>query len=109
MRPMIKRVAERVRDCAGPGEEFFLGIGIAGDDGFRFAIGAHGPPFVVIALQPHLAEICKTPIVGHLGRWQVIVVIEDRLALGVLVVQPLRGIVAQQKVVVNKRHGTRFV
>ena len=83
---MIERVAQGVRHRAGPGEVLVPGVGIAGDDFLRLAIGAHGSPFVMVSLQPNLAEIGELPVFGNLSGRQVIVIVENGLAGRVLVV-----------------------
>ena len=57
---------------------------------FGYAIGAHRPPFVVIAFQPGVEEISELAIASELLRRQVVVIIEDRFALGVSVIEVAR-------------------
>ena len=90
---MIKRVAKRLWHHAGPSEKLILRIGISGNDFLWLAIGAHGTPFVVIALEPHLTQIGKLTIFGDFTGWKVIMVVENGLAYGVIMVQPPCGLI----------------
>jgi len=105
MRPVIERVAERLRHRLRPGAELFRRGGIAGDEALRHAIRAHRPPFVMVALEPNLEEIPKLPILGDILGRKVAVVIEDRLGLRKLVVKAARRHRAEEKVVVDELHG----
>ena len=105
--PVVERIAQGVGDRAREGEKFFVGLGVAGDQALVGTVGAHRPPFVVISLQPDFEKIFKATIVGNVLRRQVIVVVEDRLWLGVFVVQPERGVGLQQEIVVDERLGHR--
>jgi hypothetical protein len=58
----------------------------------------------MIALEPDLEKILKAAVFGHFTGWQVAMVVEDGLVLGVLMVQPLRGFIGQQEIVVDERH-----
>ena len=64
MRPMVERIAQRVGNGSGPGQKFLVGRSVPGDVVFRDAIGPHGPPFVVVSLQPDFEEIPKPTIFG---------------------------------------------
>ena len=75
VRPVIERVAKRVRHRARPRNEFLLCVGAAGDEFLRLAVGAHRPPLVMVAFEPHLAEVCELPVARNLRRRQVIMII----------------------------------
>jgi hypothetical protein len=56
----------------------------------------------MVALQPDLEKILKAAVLGHFTRWQVAMVVEDGLVLGVFVIEPLRGLIGQQEIVVDE-------
>ena len=59
----------------------------------------------MVAFQPDFKEIFKLAVARDVVRRQMAMVIEDRLFFGVMVIKPLRGFRAQQKMVVNEGHG----
>ena len=46
----------------------------------------------MVALQPDLEQILEPPVLGHILRRQMAVIVEDRLVLGELVIEPPRGL-----------------
>src|SRR5260370_18531416 len=62
VRPVIKGVAKRERHGARPGQELFKGRRIARAVALQDSVCTHGPPFVVIALQPNLEQIIESPV-----------------------------------------------
>ena len=106
VRPVIKRVTQRVRDGAGVGEEFFPIAGVARAVLLGHAVGTHRPPFVVIARQPDLVQVAKDFVVRNLVGWQMAVIVEDRLRFRVVVVQLARHCVLEKKILGDERlHG----
>ena len=75
VRPMVERVAKRMRYRARPCEKLIFGVRTAGNDRLRLAIGAHGSPFIVVTFQPYFAEVGELPVDRNLRRREVIVVI----------------------------------
>ena len=104
VRPMIQRVAECVRNRFGPGFEFLLRRGVAGDEFFGDAVGAHRPPFVMVAFQPDFKEVFELAVFGNVFRRQMAVIIKNRLVCGVFMVKPARAFGAQQKIFVDEFH-----
>ena len=92
MGPVIERIAQGVRDRAGPGQEFLVGIGVAGAVALVDAVGAHGAPLVVVALQPDLGEVAELPVLRDVRGGQVAVVVENRLVLGEGVIEMPGGL-----------------
>ncbi len=93
MGPMVKRIAERLRDGFGPLLEFLPVRGVAGTETLVHPCGAHRPPFVVVAGQPYSRQILESPVFGDLRRGQMAMVIEDRKRFGISVIQR-RGTIA---------------
>ena len=91
-----------MRHGARPCEIFLFRIGIAGDDFLHLTIGAHGPPFIVVALEPDFAEVGKLAVVGNLRGRKVVVVIENRLVGSVLVVELLRVVGGEEEIFVDE-------
>jgi hypothetical protein len=87
MRPVIERIAQRVRHGGGPGLKLCERLGVAGAELFRHAVGAHRAPLVVIALEPDLEQVAELAVLGDVARREVIVVIQNRLGLGELMIQ----------------------
>ena len=100
--PVVERIAQRVRDRPGEGEEFLVGIGIAGAERFRGPVAAHRAPLVVIALQPDLVEVGELPVRRDVGRRQVIVVVEDGLRRREVVVEAPGRLGLEQEMIVDE-------
>ena len=105
VRPVIQRVAQGIGHGAGPGQELLVGVHRPGAKPLVHAVGAHGAPLVMVALQPDFEQVGELPVAGQIERRQVAMIIQNGLPLGVLVIEPPRGFVAQQKIVVDERHG----
>jgi len=101
---VIKRVAQGMWHGARKGDKLFVRLSVAGDECFGLTVSAHGSPFVVIAFEPDLKQIGEAPVRSDIFGWQVIVVIEDRLVLGKVVVKPLGRFALKKKIVVDERH-----
>src|SRR5262245_58481567 len=94
--PVIKRIAQSVRNGGGPGLKLTERIGVAGAEPLRHAIGTHRPPFVMIALEPDFKKIIEGTILGDVLWRQVAMIIEDRLVFRVGMVQPAGSAGAQE-------------
>ena len=105
VRPVVQRIAQRVRHRARPGQELLVRRRVAGAVALRHAVGPHGAPLVVVAFQPDLEQIPKTPVLGDVPRREMAMVVEDRLALGILVIKPPGSLGAQEEILVDERHG----
>ncbi len=68
MAPMEQRVADGKGDRLRPLLKLLPVRGIAGNEPFIHADGAHEPPLVVVAAKPHLGDIFKPPILVDLLR-----------------------------------------
>ena len=102
--PVIQRIAQAARHGRRPGEELLIGRRVAGAEALGHAVGAHGAPLVVIALEPDLEQVVEAPVAGHVGRRQVAVVVENRLPRRMLVIEPARRGAVEQEVVGDERH-----
>lgn len=96
---MIKWVAQGVRHGFGPFLEFGKVVLFPGAIAFIDAIGSHGPPLVMIAVQPDLGQVVERQITGNLIGRQMTMVVDDRHRFGKLVVELLGRFRLQQKVV----------
>ncbi len=103
MRPVIERVADGVRHRGGPGVEFLAIARIAGAQPLRHAVGAHRPPFVVIAPQPDIVQVAEAGILRDLLRRQMTVIIKNRLLRRVIVIQAPGKFAVQQEIFAQKR------
>ena len=104
MGPLVERIAQGVRHGASPCEELVVVRRVAGAEALFDAVGPHGAPLVVVALEPDLKQVGKAAVGGNVVGRKMAVVVEDRLSLGVLVEQTLRGFGVQQKIFVDERH-----
>ena len=91
MCPVVERIAQRLRNGGRPGEEFFAGRCVAGDQAFSDAVAAHGTPFVVITFQPDFVDVFKLPVLRDVLWRQMIVVIQNRFVFGECVIEAARG------------------
>ena len=89
MAPVIERVPERVRHRLSPRHELVVRISFASAIGFTHAVGTHGTPLVVVAFKPDFEKVLELPVRRNVLWWQMAVIVEDRLVLGIAVVQPL--------------------
>src|SRR5690606_38212968 len=100
--PVKKWITQCIRNRFGPLLKF-LSVGfIAGAIGFIYSIGAHGPPLIMITIEPGLGDIGKLMIFGHLLWRQVTMVIDNGHSTGILMVKPLRGCCSQQEMLIQK-------
>ena len=95
VRPMVERIAQGMRNGRGPCQVLFLGIAVSGNQFFGCAICPHRPPFVMIAFQPNLRQVGKPTVLGNLIGGEVVVKVEDRLVLGVPMVECDRFLTGQ--------------
>ena len=87
--PVVQWIADGGWHGGGPSLKFLIERHITGAILFVDAIGAHGPPFVMVAFEPNLAKALKVAILcNHLGR-EVAVEINDGQLAGVLMVETL--------------------
>jgi hypothetical protein len=103
-RPVVHGVAQAIRHRRGKCLKALPITGRAGAERFADTIAPHGPPLVVITVEPDLREIVPCLVLGYLLRRQVIVVVDDGLVLRVAVIQlnGSRGI--KEEVVMDKGH-----
>ena len=97
-------IAQRLRHGSRPRQELVVGAGIASDVFFRDAVGAHGPPFIVVPFEPDFEQIGEPAVFGNVFGWKVAMIIEDRLRVRVLVIESSRDLVREQKIVVEEGH-----
>ena len=104
MGPMVERVAQRVRHGTCPGQELVVRSRGAGAEWLLDSVGPHGPPLVMIAFEPDLKQIREAAVHGDPARRKMVVIVQNRLRLGVVEVQPTGSLGAQKKVFVKKSH-----
>src|SRR5256885_87284 len=104
MRLMIEWVAQGVWDGGGPGLKLLEWFGILGDKLFGHVIGAHGLLFVMIVFESAFEQIVELVVFGEVAWWKMVVVIEDRLFFGELMIEAFGGLGLQEKIFVNELH-----
>src|SRR5688500_6587969 len=62
--PVPERIAQRVRHRAGPRFELLPSARLAGDEPLGHAVGPHGAPLVVVAVEPELADAGEAMVLG---------------------------------------------
>ena len=87
MRPVVQRIAQRVRNGSRPGQKLLVGRSVPGNVFFRHAVRAHRPPFIVVSLKPDLVKIGESPVLSNVSRGKMAVIIENRLRSGKLVIE----------------------
>ena len=102
MRPVIYRVSDSVGQTLGKGKELFIVSRIAGHAALFHAVCADDAPLVMVAQQPQLRQVIGGLILAYLLRTEMAVVINDRLRGSILMVQFLRSLGAEQKVLIHK-------
>src|SRR5690242_11806707 len=102
--PVIKGIAERVRDSARPRQKLVKRRGAAGAEFLTDAVRAHGPPLVVVAVEPDFREIVKPAIFSNFTRRQMAVKIEDGKRLGMIVEETTSRFSLKQKIFRDKSH-----
>jgi hypothetical protein len=98
VRPVVEGVAHRVGHGFGPLLEPGVVVGIAGDVAFRYAVGAQGPPLVMVAVEPDAGQVGKPLVGGNLVGGQVTVVVDDGHAGRVFVVEVAGRVGLEQEV-----------
>ena len=105
--PVEERVAERVGNGLGPGLEFVTRRGGARDQVLGDAVGPHGPPLVVVAVEPDSVQVFEPPVLGDVARAEVAVVVDNRLRGRDPMVEVGGNRVGEQEGVVAECHGCR--
>ena len=103
MGPVVDRIPDGVGQRLGVGHEFVVITGIPGDIQLVDPVAPHRAPLVVVAQQPELRQILRRTVLADLFCAQVAMVVDDRLILGVLVVQSLRCFALQHEILIHKR------
>src|SRR5512146_922844 len=98
MSPVVERIAEGIRNRAGPRHELVDVRGVSGDETLWNAIGPHGAPLIVIAFEPDFVEVVEAPFFGYVLGWEMTVIVDDRLGFGILVIELLRFLGMEKKI-----------
>ena len=100
---MVKGIAQQSRYGPGPRNEFVVRIRSAGTVFLVDTARAHGPPLVVIALEPDFKKIVELPIFCDVAWVKVAVIIENRLGGRKFEIEPAGRIVVEKKIIADKR------
>ena len=106
VRPVVERVAHRIGHRLGPLLELLPVGGILARAVLLIdAVGTHGAPLVVVALEPYLRQVVETVVLGDIRGNQVAMIVDDRHLGRMVVVKALgRGGLQQEVVVVKLFH-----
>src|SRR5262245_4396337 len=104
MRPVIQRVAQRLRNRRSPGPALLDRRDVPRAIALVNTVGAHRPPLVVIALRPDREQALELAILGDVRRRQMVVIVEDRLRFRVLLIKEARRLALKQEILVEKCH-----
>ncbi len=100
--PVIEGISDTVLNGIGPGQELLIGIAVAGDQGLRDTVGAHGAPFVVVSGQPDLGQVAVAFVFPDLLGIQMVVEVNDRHILCRIVKEIPGSFCLQQKIFIHK-------
>ena len=79
VRPMVKRVAECIRNRLGPFLKLFPVTGLCSRAIFLIhTIGAHRTPLVMVSSQPKLRDALELVVVGNHFRYQMAMIVDNR-------------------------------
>ena len=95
--PDVDGIAHQLGQNFGKLHVLFVVAGVTGDVLLVDAKGAHTAPLVVVAAQPHLAQIFKLLVLGDLHGLQMAMIIDDRHMLCILVVEHLAGLIGEEQ------------
>ncbi len=98
MSPVVKRIADQLRDRFGKCEILLVRRRVAGAEALRDAVGPHGPPFIMIAGEPDFSQVGEAMVRCDLRRRQVAVVIENRFRLGIRIIERVRRFGLEEKI-----------
>jgi hypothetical protein len=79
MRPVIERIAQRLRHRLRPRKKLVARRSVAGAELLGHTARAHRAPLVMISLEPDFEEIREPAILSDILRRQVAVIVDDRL------------------------------
>ena len=102
MCPVIDRVSDSIGQALSKGKELFKVSRIAGHETLFHAVCADNAPLVMVAQQPQFRQVIGGLILAYLLRTEMAMIINDRLRGRVLMVQFLRSLGAEQKVLIHK-------
>ena len=102
MGPVINGVPNEAGHNRSEAVELVPIAGVSGDVFLRHGVCAQDTPLVVIPRKPGLADIRELLVFVDLCRAEVAVIIENRHALRMLVIQPACGLCGQEEIVVNE-------
>ena len=99
---MVQRIADGEGDRLGVSQEFVIIVSVSGDPLLGDAVAAHGPPLVVVAVQPELGEIFSGFVFTDLLGAEVAVVVDDGLLFRKVVVEHFRCVIQEHEVLIQK-------
>ena len=102
MAPMVERIADQLGHDTAPGAELIVIGGIAGDVFLRHTAGAHGAPFVMVAVKPDLGDIGIALILSDLARGEMAVIVDDGQIFRIGMIKCFCCRIGQQKVITDK-------
>ena len=105
--PVIQRIAHRVWHRLGPLLEFLpVGSVFTCNIPLVDSVGAHGTPFIMVALKPYAAQVFKYVVVGHILRIKVAMIVDNRLWCRIFMIETLsRGGLQQEVFIIKLLHG----
>src|SRR5437660_3807421 len=89
---------------ASPRQEFVERVRVARAISLVDSVRSHRPPLVVVALQADLEQVIEPAVFRQVLGWQMAMIVEDRLALCEVMIEPPRGFICQKEIFSDKRH-----
>ena len=104
MRPVIERIAQRLRHRLRPREKLVSRRRVARAECLGHTARPHRAPLVMIPFEPDLEQIREPAILGDILRRQMAVIVDDGLRRRVGMKQPLGGLRLEQEIIVYETH-----
>ena|SRR5437868_11036113 len=104
MGPVIERIPESVGNGSRPCQKLLVRLRTARAVPFRYTVGSHRAPFVMIALEPYFREVAETMVVRDLFGGKMAVIVQNRLLRRVFPIKATSSFCSQQKVLGNESH-----
>ena len=102
MRPMIKRVSDERRHRRAIRLKFIIIRCVARDKTFAYPARPHSSPFVMVCAEPELRYVFITLVIRYVCRVDMAMIIDYRQVRRICVIEHLRNLGVEQKIVVHK-------
>ncbi len=102
MRPVIKRITDKIRHNLRPFHKLVVTRLSAGYIFLGYTVGTHRTPFIVVASEPELRNVLRRVVFINLFRGKVTVPVENRSSFRTLFIYFLCCFCGKQEILVHK-------